>query len=62
LQAAAKMASVVTLIIEKNMKKIFLKKCISDILTLIFSRYETGPTGIFLGLIEDKTTTFEISF
>jgi hypothetical protein len=36
------MASVVTLIIEKTMKKI-----ISDLPTLIFSRYETGTTGIF---------------
>jgi hypothetical protein len=75
----AKMASVVTLIIERNclnssmdrkyaslvnidvgtllqiaqqktaktMKKIFLKKFISDLPTLIFSRYETGTTGIF---------------
>jgi hypothetical protein len=50
--AAAKMASVVTLlIIEKNMKKIFKKKFISDLPTLIFSRYETETTGIFLGLI-----------
>jgi hypothetical protein len=41
------MASVVTLIIEKTMKKIFKKKIISDLPTLIFSRYETGTTGIF---------------
>ena len=41
LRAAAKMASVVTLI-EKTMKKIFKKKIISDLPTLIFSRYETG--------------------
>jgi hypothetical protein len=34
----------------KTMKKIFEKKCISDLPTLIFSRYETGNTGIFLGL------------
>jgi hypothetical protein len=47
LQAAAKMASVVTLIIEKTMKKIFKKKIISDLPTLIFLRYETGTTGIF---------------
>jgi hypothetical protein len=47
LQAAAKMASVVTLIIEKTMKKIFKKKFISDLPTLIFSRYDTGTTGIF---------------
>jgi hypothetical protein len=47
LRAAAKMASVVTLIIEKTMKKIFRKKIISDLPTLIFSRYETGTTGIF---------------
>jgi hypothetical protein len=45
------MASVVTLITEKTMKKIFKKKFISDLPTLIFSRYETGTTGIFLGLI-----------
>jgi hypothetical protein len=42
------MASVVTIIIEKNMKKIFKKKFISDLPTLIFSRYETGTTDIFL--------------
>jgi hypothetical protein len=36
-----------SLIIEKTMKKIFKKKIISDLLTLIFSRYETGTTGIF---------------
>jgi hypothetical protein len=47
LRAAAKMASVVTLIIEKTMKKIFKKKMISDLPTLIFSPYETGTTGIF---------------
>jgi hypothetical protein len=42
------MASVATLlIIEKTMKKIFKKKIISDLPTLIFSRYETGTTGIF---------------
>jgi hypothetical protein len=45
--AAAKMASVVTLIIEKTMKKKFKKKIISNPPTLIFSRYETGTTGIF---------------
>ena len=32
------------------MKKIFIKKHISDRPTLIFSRYETGTTGIFLRL------------
>ena len=42
-----KMASVVILIIEKTMKKILKKKIISDLPTLIFSRYETGTTGIF---------------
>jgi hypothetical protein len=47
LRAASKMASVVTLIIEKTMKKILKKKIISDLPTLIFSRYETGTTGIF---------------
>jgi hypothetical protein len=31
----------------KTMKKIFKKIFISDLLTLIFSRYETGTTGIF---------------
>jgi hypothetical protein len=31
----------------KAMKKIFKKKIISDLPTLIFSRYETGTTGIF---------------
>jgi hypothetical protein len=29
------------------MKKIFKKKFISDLPTLIFSQYETGTTGIF---------------
>jgi hypothetical protein len=29
------------------MKKIFKKNFISDLPTLIFSRYETGTTGIF---------------
>jgi hypothetical protein len=47
LRAAAKMASVVTLIIEKNMKKYLKKIFISDLPTLIFSQYETGTTGIF---------------
>jgi hypothetical protein len=41
------MAAIVTLIIEKTMKKIFKKKIIPDLPTLIFSRYETGTTGIF---------------
>jgi hypothetical protein len=41
------MASVVTLIIEKTMEKNIQKKIISDLPTLIFSRYETGTTGIF---------------
>jgi hypothetical protein len=31
----------------KTMKKIFKKKFISDLPTLIFSQYETGTTGIF---------------
>jgi hypothetical protein len=31
----------------KTMKKIFKKKLIPDLPTLIFSRYETGTTGIF---------------
>jgi hypothetical protein len=44
----------VTLIIEKTMKKIFKKKFISDLLTLIFLQYETGTTGIFLGPIAMK--------
>jgi hypothetical protein len=48
------MASIVTLIIEKNMKKIFKKKIISDLPTLIFSRYETGTTGIFLRLMQNR--------
>jgi hypothetical protein len=47
LPAAANMASVVILIIEKTMKKILKKKIISDLPTLIFSGYETGTTGIF---------------
>jgi hypothetical protein len=34
----------------KTMKKIFKKKCISDLPTLIFSRYETGTTGFFYAL------------
>jgi hypothetical protein len=42
---AAKMASVVTLIIEKNHEKNI--QIISDLPTLIFSQYETGTTGIF---------------
>jgi hypothetical protein len=48
LRAAAKMAPVVTLIIEKNIQK----KIISDLPTLIFSRYETGTTGIFYVLLD----------
>jgi hypothetical protein len=36
----------------QNHEKIFKKKCISDLLTLIFSRYETGTTGIFLRLMQ----------
>jgi hypothetical protein len=53
LRAGAKMASVVTIIIEKTMKKIFKKKIITNLPTLIFSRYETGTTGIlFLYLIQ----------
>jgi hypothetical protein len=52
LRAAAKMASVVMLIIEKTMKKI-IKKIISDLPTLIFSRDETGTTGVFLRLRDD---------
>jgi hypothetical protein len=47
LRAAAKMTSVVTLIIEKKHEKNIQKKYISDLPTLIFSRYETGTTGIF---------------
>jgi hypothetical protein len=35
----------------KTMKKMFKKKFIYDLPTLIFSQYETGSTGIFLGLI-----------
>ena len=34
----------------KTMKKIFKKKFISDLPTLIFSRYETRTTGLFLRL------------
>ena len=46
------MASVVTLIIEKNIhEKNIQKKIISDLPTLIFSRYETGTTGFFLRLV-----------
>jgi hypothetical protein len=33
----------------KTMKKYFKNKFIFDLPTLIFSRYETGTTGIFLG-------------
>jgi hypothetical protein len=47
------MASVVTLIIEKTMKKILKKKIISDLPTLIFSRDETGTTGIFFYALRD---------
>jgi hypothetical protein len=36
--------------------KIMQKKFISDLPTLIFSRYETGTTGIFLGLMTDDFT------
>jgi hypothetical protein len=57
LRAAAKMVSVVTLIIEKTMKKIFKKKLIYDLPTLIFLRYETGTTGVFLRLIKGRTLT-----
>ena len=32
------------------------KKIISDLSTIIFSRYETGTTGIFLGLMTDDFT------
>jgi hypothetical protein len=87
----AKMASVVTLIIEPNCrnlsnrkyaslvnvdvgtlqqispqkrqnheKKIFKKKFISDLLTLIFSRYETGTTGIFLGPMVNWVFSFSL--
>jgi hypothetical protein len=34
----------------KTTKKIFKKKFISNLPTLIFSRHETETTGIFLGL------------
>jgi hypothetical protein len=44
LRAAAKMASVVTLIIEKNHEKNIQKKNYFRLPTLIFSRYETGTT------------------
>ena len=47
LRAAAKMAPVVTLIIEKTMKK-YSKKIISDLPTLIFSWYKPEPQGFFL--------------
>ena len=60
--AAAKMASVVTLIIEKNMKKIFKKKIISNLLTLIFSRYETGNTGIFFYALISPCLTLQMQF
>jgi hypothetical protein len=33
--------------VEKTMKKIFKKKIISDLPTLIFLRYETGTKGFF---------------
>jgi hypothetical protein len=47
LRATAKMASVVTqLLYWKTMKKIFKKKFISDLPTLIFSRYETGTVRL----------------
>jgi hypothetical protein len=52
------MASVVTLITKKT---IFLK-IISDLPTLIFSRYETGTTGIFLGLSVGGAKFCEIKF
>jgi hypothetical protein len=55
------MASVVTLIIEKTMKKIFKKKIISDLPTLIFSRYETGTTGIFFTPWRSEMFSREIS-
>jgi hypothetical protein len=34
----------------QNHEKKFKKRIIPDLPTLIFSRYETGTTGIFLGL------------
>jgi hypothetical protein len=37
------------------MKKIFKKKIISDLPTLIFSRYETGTTGFFFTPYEGRT-------
>ena len=37
--------------IAKIMKKNIQKKVVSDLPTLIFLRYETGTTGIFLGHI-----------
>jgi hypothetical protein len=43
------------------MKKIFKKKIISDLPTLIFSRYETGTTGIFLRLAIKRTKKFACS-
>jgi hypothetical protein len=42
----------------KTMKKIFQKKIISDLPTLIFSRYETGTTGIFLRLMFNFALAF----
>jgi hypothetical protein len=47
------------LIIEKTMKKIFKKKIISDLPTLIFSRYETGTTGIFFHALSVEASAFE---
>jgi hypothetical protein len=37
----------------QNYDKNIQKKFISDLPTLIFSRYETGTTGIFLRLTSD---------
>jgi hypothetical protein len=57
---AAKMASVVTLIIEKKHEKNI--QIISDLPTLIFSQYETRTTGIFLGPMVSTKLQFNRSF
>jgi hypothetical protein len=46
----------------KTMKKIFKKKFISDLPTLIFSWYETGTTGFFLRRINKKCKSHYVQY
>jgi hypothetical protein len=68
LRAAAKMASVVSNCWKntntncwKNHEKNIQKKIISDLPTLIFLRYETGTTGIFLRLMIPSHTLHHLT-